>query len=136
MHRLGPGERASFTVLARRRWNDSGVLLESGRRYRLTVAGIVDWKDWWLEADPETGVRSVPDWLEWPPVRRLRRVPTAPLLALVGCIGRDPSTAFRIGRGCDYAPATAGELSAFANDVPGFYWNNSGRLSVRVEVLG
>lgn len=133
MRRLEPGERAAFTVLARRRWNDSSVFLEAGRGYRLTVADIVDWKDWWLEADPETGVRSPPAWLEWPPVRRLRRVPTAPLLALVGCIGRDPSTAFRIGRGREYAPATTGELSAFANDVPGFYWNNSGQLTLAVE---
>lgn len=133
MRRLGPGERASFTVLARRRWNDSGVLLEAGRGYRLTVADIVDWKDWWLEADPETGVRSPPAWLERPWARSLRRVPNAALLALIGCIDHDPTTAFRIGRGCAYAAARTGELSAFANDVPGFYWNNSGQLTLVVE---
>jgi hypothetical protein len=64
---------------------------------------------------------------------RFKRVPEARYMALIGCIDGDLDTAFVIGTGIDaWTPPRAGTLCCFANDVPGFYWNNSGFVTLIV----
>jgi len=45
-------------------------------------------------------------------------------VALIGCVERDLSTRLVLGVASNHAFERAGRLYAFANDVPGFYWNN------------
>ena len=55
---------------------------------------------------------------------------------LCGCIGADDDKAFVIGNGLKgFSPQQSGELCAFANDLDGYYGNNSGYLILRVSAL-
>lgn len=136
MRRLAPGERASFPVEAAKPWNHSGLELVAGRRYRLEVVAVEDWRDASLPADPERGVLEVP-WLIGNPIARLGlRVRKINYFVLVGCIDEDERLAFPIGAGRTIAAPATGELTAFANDWRIAYGNNRGRLTLAVEALG
>jgi hypothetical protein len=60
-------------------------------------------------------------------------MPTERWFALIGRIDGHPSTTFLIGTGRKpiLMPAS-GELICFANDVPGYYWNNLGTLQLTI----
>jgi hypothetical protein len=124
------GQKTTVTVAARPLWNDTGVVLDQGHRYRFTATG--QWIDWYINCGP-AGYPS-PNL-----VMRLgegaRRVPNQPWFALIGAIARDSSSQFPIGAGCNYQAASGGELTCFANDVPGFYWNNKGQVQLTIERL-
>jgi hypothetical protein len=57
----------------------------------------------------------------------------APWFALIGAIDSDSSTQFLIGTQSVSAPVRTGQLCCFANDVPGFYWNNKGAIQLIVD---
>lgn len=61
-------------------------------------------------------------------------MPDAPWFALIGMV-RDGnrSQVFVIGAASQVVVPKGGRLACFANDVPGFYWNNRGvlRLTIR-----
>jgi len=61
------------------------------------------------------------------------RVPNAPWFALCGAVDRDLGRAFVIGDRLVHRADFAGRLYCFANDVPGWYWNNWGKVTVFVE---
>lgn len=122
------GEKVTVTIAARRPWNGTGVVLEHGHTYRLTAAG--EWVDAWSRCGP-AGYPSNNIILRL--AERLRRDPQQPWFALIGAHAHDPNTHFAIGTGCVYRPQRSGELSCFANDVPFFYWNNRGSISLTVE---
>ncbi len=65
-----------------------------------------------------------------------RRLPRENWFVLAGALDSNPSTAFRIGSHCEYIPAETGELTCFANDLPGFYWNNWGHVTLTVTCSG
>jgi hypothetical protein len=108
-------------------WVETGVQLQGGRTYRLAAVGT--WTDKQYTCGPE-GYPSPNVLLRV--MERLRRVPSAPWFALVGTIDRDMKTAFVIGAGCEVTPPRSGELICFANDVRGFYGNNSGAVALFV----
>ncbi|MFN8058037.1 MAG: hypothetical protein U0Q12_12805 [Vicinamibacterales bacterium] len=119
----------SFTVSidAARRWTSTGVRLQAGETYALSVSG--QWRDASIDSGP-SGYASVN--LFQRATERLRRVPSAPWFALVGAIDRLRDTQFVIGGGCVYRAIADGELTCFANDLLGFYWNNSGSVTLHV----
>jgi hypothetical protein len=122
------GQKVTVTVAARRLWNDTGVVLEQGRTYRFTAAG--EWVDAWNRCGPD-GYASNNVFLrlaEW-----ARRDPPEPWFALIGAHAHDLSTRFAIGAGSECQPRQTGELTCFANDVPFFYWNNRGEISLTIE---
>jgi hypothetical protein len=57
-----------------------------------------------------------------------KRSPESPWLALIGTLDEDMTSRFVIGSERTYVvPDDCNrELVCFANDVPGFYWNNFG----------
>jgi hypothetical protein len=57
-----------------------------------------------------------------------KRSPESPWLALIGTLDEDMTSRFVIGSERTYVvPDDSNrELVCFANDVPGFYWNNFG----------
>ncbi len=122
------GQKVTVTVAARRLWNDTGVVLEQGRTYRFTATG--EWVDAWNRCGPD-GYASNNVFLrlaEW-----ARRDPPEPWFALIGAHAHDLSTQFAIGAGSECQPRHTGELTCFANDVPFFYWNNWGEISLTIE---
>jgi hypothetical protein len=124
---MAPGESATTIVRARLRWNDTGIVLSAGETYRFAATGC--WIDWFIRHGPG-GDPSTIAYLRC--LEPLRVMPHAHWFALIGALDRDMRTAFVIGEGDVWRPESSGELTCFANDVPGFFWNNWG--DVRLDV--
>lgn len=124
------GQTAQMTIFANAPWNDTGVDLEQGAVYQLTAEG--EWFDAWVKSDAD-GYDSK----GWPQqhFESALRLPTARWFCLVGAIERELDAAFQIGCSRAVAAPSSGRLFCFANDVPGFYFNNFGslRLTIRRE---
>jgi uncharacterized protein (DUF2235 family) len=125
--RLSVGERATVGVFARLKWNDTGIALGRGERYRLEASGR--WRDATIPAGPD-GFAS-PSW-GLRRVERWRRLPGANWFALVGEIRGGAATPFVIGASADLDVETDAVLYCWANDLPFMYWNNSGHTTLTV----
>ena len=113
---------------SRQVWCDTGVRLVAGRTYRLSARGT--WRDASIVSDAAGyGSRNLFQRL----TEGLRRVPDAPWFALIGAIHRQPATQFVIGTDCVFTAPQDGELTCFANDLRGFYFNNDGTVTLAVE---
>jgi hypothetical protein len=51
----------------------------------------------------------------------------------MGSLDGASETIFLIGSHAAYTPARSGEVVCFANDVPGFYWNNKGSITLTID---
>ena len=121
---------ASATIEARLPWNRTGIRLQAGSRYELTATGL--WIDKKYEAGPD-GYASPNVVMKLGEFRR--RVPKANWFALIGALDEDESTQFVIGSRMVYTPVRSGELTCFANDWRSKYDNNSGALTLTVNLL-
>jgi hypothetical protein len=132
MKQIAPGETVkSPPVLAKKKWNATGLHLETGATYSIEAVDAKDWRDWWVGTDPRGHNKW---WLR--PFGRMKRCRKARWLALIGCIGRSEEHCFIIGDGIDeFSPKVSGELFCFANDAHGFYRNNHGTLVLHVKRL-
>jgi len=123
------GPRAgAVPIWSRRHWNETGIRLTGARTCRLTATGI--WYDAWIRTGPD-GYQSGNCLQRWS--ERLRRAPSEDWFVLMGAIDCDPSTIFRIGTCAVVTPPRDGQLTCFANDVPGMYWNNRGAVHLIVS---
>lgn len=122
------GQTASATIQARAPWNDTRIDLVQGGIYQLTAEG--KWWDLFIQADAD----GYPTKL-WPQghYESRRRVPTALWFCLVGVIASVEGRAFAIGRHAQIEAETQGRLFCCANDVPGYYFNNFGKLQLLVQ---
>ena len=136
---IAPGESATFDVHAREKFNWSGVRAESGGYYSFEIPEGEQWRDKNIDCGPEGWPNGLLTWLlaagvklvEW-----LRRCKKANWFELIGAIGDGEENLFRIGRGgadATYRAPVDGDLFAFANDLPWFYGNNSGKIQVTVR---
>ena len=121
------GEKQTAVVLAKPHWNLTGIQFAAGERYSMSAEGR--WVDWYIPHGPE-GDPSDNFYLK--AFERFRRMPKENWFELIGALNSDLATAFPIGKGCEYAAQTAGELTCFANDVEGFYFNNYGEVTLTV----
>ena len=126
---LTVGQTHAVKVRARRTWTDTEIDVEAGQRYRFEARGR--WSDLFYRSGPEGNPK---------PNRAMRRhaarlrVPTARYMALVAAVDRDLSAPIVFeGAGKAWTAERAGRLACFANDVPGFYWNNWGALDLVIE---
>lgn len=125
------GESVTVEICARRFWNKTGIQLMAGQTYLLTARG--HWVDFFIQHEP-SGDPSNGWYLRL--FESKRRLPRENWFVLAGALDSDPATAFRIGSRCEYTPAQTGELTCFANDLPGFYWNNWGHVTLVVTCSG
>ena len=120
-------ESHSACICARAPWNDTGIDLSRGQKYRLAATG--QWFDRNIETGPCGYTRnSILFRLAAP----RRRQPDANWFALIGSIGATRENQFLIACGCDYLPVQDGRLYCFANDVRIAYCNNSGHIQLTV----
>lgn len=124
---MNVGETSEITIEANQPWNDTFVDVVQNGVYRITAAG--EWCDLFIRTDAN-GYDSV---LSQRLFESRRRIASAKWFALIGSLGRDDSTAFVIGDDIVWTAPATGRLFAFANDVPGFYFNNFGRISVKID---
>ena len=123
--------------------NRTRILLEKGKTYTIEVCTDSMWNDagirytdgnGWQREEFELDVCELP----MQALKPYRRVPSHQVnwFALCGNINADDSYAFHIGNRIQgYRPEISGELCLFANDLPGYYHNNSGKLLVRVFLV-
>ena len=125
---LKVGETHEVEVRARPRWTDTAVDVRPGQVYRFKADGC--WTDLIYPSGPE-GNRN-PNWIMRRSMKRLR-VPKARYMTLIAAIDKDQSDPIILGGGTlDWTAERAGRLYCFANDVPGFYWNNWGAVTLEV----
>jgi len=135
---LAVGERRKVDVVAREKWNPTGVLV--GPRQRYSIAATGRWND--------GGIKCGPDGFTVDEVHGVAHVIVkagAPFLRLnngryfcvVGSVGRDRSSFFAIGAGLAEwsTDGRSGDLECFANDVPIAYWNNKESVQLVVTRL-
>jgi hypothetical protein len=142
-----PGAEALETrVYAHLKYNRTGVYLEQGKSYKIEVIDLPNqqWRDGsvkgldgegWDRDDVEFGFVKEGGIALMEPFRRVTR-DNAQWFTLCACIGDDDKEAFVIGNLLkNYSPDHSGELCAFANDLDGYYGNNSGYLKIRITLL-
>lgn len=136
MQELLPGKSHNMPVDARERWNASGIYLNPKFTYSFEVIKISEeWMDDTLKATPEMGIISVPFFLKL--FNFLKRFPEANWYVLVGSVGQNKKTFFKVGEKLEnFIPPTSGEFYCFANDANGFYFNNKGKLTLKISCLG
>jgi hypothetical protein len=135
---LAVGQTVHRVVDSQNERNRTGVLVDSGARYRFRASGR--WRDDGLDPTTPGGfaLRSVPIWTRpfmWAaqPVRRARH---ASWFALVAEVSTAPREFFVIGDSLPRWDADrSGELVVFANDVKHFEHNNQGCISLSVQRL-
>ena len=132
---------STVNVRARLRWVDTGVDVEPGQTLALNAKGL--WFDFYIPCSANGYAAGL--------FYRLRRLPRVVddqrYFRLMGRIGDaagppridtplDPGTpngTFRIGTKADYRVLRAGRLYVFANDGPGQYGNNWGRIRLTIR---
>ncbi|MEP1209571.1 MAG: DUF2235 domain-containing protein [Rhizobiaceae bacterium] len=143
---LEPGESASFVVGASELYSWSGVNLIEGGRYIFNFEASQRWADGEIDCGPEgwTAEEQAENFniFEKMGIRigeHLQRFTPANWFEVVGTIGKDDETCFRIGDGSHSDnPLTApqaGVLYAFANDIKNRYDNNLGEVTITVRRL-
>jgi len=125
---LLPGQSIEISGIdAAKRWNRTGLVIESGVTYRFDVIEVNGWRDGGIDTDPD-GYEK----LHLLPFFPLRRYPLGRWLKLIGAVGTSAWDYFPIGMGCTRHGAAAGELYCFANDASFRYHNNDGQLTLKV----
>ena len=122
------GDNFTTGIHAGLKWNDVTIVLQKGERYRFAASG--KWYDARISCGPQ-GYPS-PGWL-FRRLERFRRFRNGNWFTLIGTIGKDLSTAFSIGAGTELDVPQDGILYCFANDLPGFYGNNSGTVELYIQ---
>ncbi|MBP1152583.1 MULTISPECIES: hypothetical protein [Methylocaldum] len=121
---MNVGDQKSFSVRARSFWNDSGIDLAAGGIYQFSARRT--WTDFFISCGP-AGYSGLSYQNK---LGSSLRLPREKWFALCGALDRNGQTAFVIGESCRYTAEAAGRLYCFANDVPGWYWNNFGSAEV------
>jgi hypothetical protein len=105
-------------------WVNTNIEIRQGNKVTITyISG--QWK-------------AAPDWDlvgpkgDWRYVMSEYRLPSYPLLTLIGRIGE--TTPFFVGEGLTFTATTNGELQLGANDIENLYGDNDGSLIVKVNV--
>lgn len=131
---LNVGDSRTTEVAARRFWNDTGIHVDVGQCYRFDAAGA--WTDLFICCDAN-GYPTPWYSLLQRAGQSLRRLPQEDWFTLIGAV-RSPEDCryFKVGSEKEVRIPGTGQLSFFANDAPGFYWNNSGMLRVTCQRIG
>ncbi|MBI9064789.1 MAG: DUF2235 domain-containing protein [Marinilabiliaceae bacterium] len=141
--RIPTKEGIETRIYAYFKTNQTGIFLDKNKRYTIEVIDPekCKWRDGsikpvdgngWNRDDIKWGLRELPIQMAEP----FRRVTEEGVnwFTLCGCIGTDDDDAFKIGNQLtNYTPDKSGEFCAFANDLNGYYGNNSGHLKVRIR---
>jgi len=134
--KLAIGESHKCEVMAKPKYNWTGVTLVQGASYTYTVEDGDTWKDKKTDCGPEGWeTEDLPWYLEggFHLAERFRRFPKANWFALVGAHDDEDDELFLIGKSNEaFVAKRDAELYLFANDLPATYGNNSGSLMVTV----
>jgi hypothetical protein len=112
-------------VDARCEWNPTGVILQRGARYRLTVTQVVE--------EFTRGPRILS--LSGKYVQRWARASEFPLYTLIAAQGREERNFLAMGPEASFTATSGDELLFFVNEWPGHYDDNRGCAEVEIRKL-
>lgn len=121
---LAVNESDTFKVFAKNKWNDSGIRINAGEVYLISASG--NWTDWFIDTDADGFCKVILQLVGF-----LRREPKENWFKLIGTIDRQKN--YIIGNYQEITAKESGVLEFYANDISGFYFNNSGFLTVTVK---
>mgnify|MGYP003577371638 CR=1 FL=1 len=121
--RLAINDSIKLDIQSRLFWNETEIEILSGEEYKFVAEG--QWRDLTIKTDPDGYTK-----LYMRLFNRLKRSESNNWFALMGSL--DKSGDFLIGRNNKIEFQKSGTLYCYANDVRGFYWNNSGHASLEV----
>jgi uncharacterized protein (DUF2235 family) len=124
---LSPGQRATFAVFAALKWNNTNLQVRSNEVYELSATGT--WYDASISSGP-AGYQSSKLLMRLFSVFRRRR--KDPWFALIGATEQRKKNTFPIGKYLLWQVKDDGALQCYANDLHGFYFNNSGVVILTV----
>lgn len=122
--KLAVNQEISVTICARRFWNSTELEVTAGESYSFTAIGT--WRDLFEDCDANGYTNRYIGLFQ-----KMMRAKSCNCFALVGSI--DKRSNFQIGVNKNMSFQTNGTLYCYANDVPGFYWNNSGYVSLVIK---
>lgn len=114
-------------VIARKKWNGTGIAVAPGQRFTITSDKGDTWRDFYIVTDAD-GFTSE----NLKSYESKKNLPDVPWCALLGQIGPTGSP-FLIGSKWSGVMNSSGELGLLPNDATGFYWNNFGSILVSVK---
>lgn len=121
--KLEINQSKTFTIYSGEYWNETDVFIESGEEYKFVSEGT--WKDLLKATDADGYSNSYMKLYD-----RWKRSKSDKWFALIGSVNK--STDFLIGKTNQIVFQESGNLCCYANDVKGFYWNNSGHILMKV----
>ena len=129
---LRRGESTTVETLAEDPWNCAHVFVRRGNVYQFHVPPSQSWHDAWFRVEPD-GHASWIYKAYLAPFAPFKRASSCGPFVLIGNVGKESThDAFPIFDKKQWSPPTDGWLFCFANDVPGFYWNNSGSVTFTI----
>ena len=132
LRKLEKGESVTAVVRAADYWNPTGIEVGYLEAYAVEAEG--EWDDWGRRSDADGQVGNLLQEL----FQAAKRCPDAQWLQLIGSVGASDERLVPLGTFARWTSRAleSGELFLFANDAPGFYWNNSGELKVTITRVG
>ena len=124
--RLSINEPKTVLVCSGKFWNDTEIEIQNGDQYKFEATG--KWRDLLFPADADGYTNFYMRLFD-----KHKRAKNDKWFALIGSVNK--SDYFLIGKHKEMSFTETGNLYCFANDVPGFYWNNSGHLTLVVTRL-
>ncbi|MGK6351570.1 hypothetical protein [Parapedobacter sp. DT-150] len=124
--RLSVNQSMLIRVDAKQPWNPTGLVVITEETYEFVSKGR--WKEFVIKTDA-AGHSS----FFKRPFNRYKRYRQAKWLSLIGSI--DKTHDFEIGKSKVITMPFTGVLYLFANDIPNWYFNNSGKISLLIKRL-
>jgi len=118
---------ATVVIRSRRIWNETEIEIQKHEEYVFEADGL--WRDLTISCDADGYTNSYMMRL----FDRFKRSQSGTWFALIGSMDKDND--FLIGKKKWIVFQQSGLLFCYANDVKGFYWNNSGEVSLKITRL-
>ncbi|MES2429389.1 MAG: hypothetical protein V4556_00550 [Bacteroidota bacterium] len=122
--KLAINESSVILIYAKLFWNFTNIEINKGEVYKFEAEGI--WRDLYKKTDPEGYTNFYMNLFN-----SLKRSQGHKWFALMGNL--DKSYDFLIGKSQQISFSEKGNLYCYANDAKGFYWNNSGKVAVKIR---
>lgn len=124
-HQLEPGATMTIRVKAGQRYSES-VAVTPGEQYHIGYPAGQRWYDLFIPASPAGYANPLAAFFGM-------RVKGAKCMCLCATYNNTDTDAFAVANNATITAAMPGTLCFFANDVPGFEWNNLGSITVTIS---
>ena len=125
-HKLNIGDQVTLTIRARQPYSDETIDVKEGEVYNVHCHEKQYWIDLFIPASPAGYYNPLANLVG-------QRLKGTKCFCLCGVYDRNDTTAFEIGKGRNITCQLTANISFFANDVPGFDWNNWGKITINVK---